>query len=332
MPGIAIRNWLVRLIGSEAIAAILGQPRAPQSPAMEISPSPSRADRALRLVPARPARRRPPRPARTRCATADAVWCAFVSTRPSSPACRATTAASPSSAPAWPTWTRRSRALSGGTRRAPDRAPRRRRRRDPAPGRRARRPGRLHPPRRRPGRARAGRPGARAPGRRRPRDAHVQGSRDLRAQRDPDRRAHALRRLHALQERLAEGACMRVRSCWATAAATWTAARWRPRQPALEGRRGRARAGRVRLRRSAATLLDDPGLRPGTQGGEALLDEFLDRIDDYDATRDFPATPGPEPPGRPPALRHAVAAPPGAPWRASASRAAAAARRPGCPS
>ncbi|MFL6696161.1 MAG: cryptochrome/photolyase family protein [Vitreoscilla sp.] len=39
--------------------------------------------------------------------------------------------------------------------------------------------------------------------------------------------------------------------------------------------------------------LDDPGLRPGTQGGEALLDEFLDRIDDYDATRDFPATPGP---------------------------------------
>jgi len=38
---------------------------------------------------------------------------------------------------------------------------------------------------------------------------------------------------------------------------------------------------------------DDPGLRPGVQGGEALLDEFLDRIDDYDATRDFPARPGP---------------------------------------
>jgi deoxyribodipyrimidine photo-lyase len=41
------------------------------------------------------------------------------------------------------------------------------------------------------------------------------------------------------------------------------------------------------------TPLDDPGLRPGTRGGQALLDEFLDRMDDYDATRDFPATPGP---------------------------------------
>ena len=43
----------------------------------------------------------------------------------------------------------------------------------------------------------------------------------------------------------------------------------------------------------ASTPNDDPGLRPGTLGGEALLDEFLDRIDDYDATRDFPARPGP---------------------------------------
>ena len=43
----------------------------------------------------------------------------------------------------------------------------------------------------------------------------------------------------------------------------------------------------------AATRQDDPGLRPGTRGGEALLDEFLDRLDDYDATRDFPARPGP---------------------------------------
>ena len=42
-----------------------------------------------------------------------------------------------------------------------------------------------------------------------------------------------------------------------------------------------------------ATQQDDPGLRPGTLGGEALLDEFLDRLDDYDATRDFPAQPGP---------------------------------------
>ena len=38
---------------------------------------------------------------------------------------------------------------------------------------------------------------------------------------------------------------------------------------------------------------DDPGLQPGSDGGEALLDEFLDRMDDYDATRDFPATLGP---------------------------------------
>ena len=43
----------------------------------------------------------------------------------------------------------------------------------------------------------------------------------------------------------------------------------------------------------ASTPHDDPGLRPGARGGEALLDEFLDRIDDYDATRDFPAQPGP---------------------------------------
>ena len=43
----------------------------------------------------------------------------------------------------------------------------------------------------------------------------------------------------------------------------------------------------------ASTPRDDPGLRPGARGGEALLDEFLDRIDDYDATRDFPAQPGP---------------------------------------
>ncbi len=42
-----------------------------------------------------------------------------------------------------------------------------------------------------------------------------------------------------------------------------------------------------------ATAQDDPGLRPGTAGGEALLQEFLDRMDDYDATRDFPARPGP---------------------------------------
>jgi deoxyribodipyrimidine photo-lyase len=42
-----------------------------------------------------------------------------------------------------------------------------------------------------------------------------------------------------------------------------------------------------------STSNDDPGLRPGTQGGEQLLAEFLDRIDDYDATRDFPAALGP---------------------------------------
>jgi deoxyribodipyrimidine photo-lyase len=38
---------------------------------------------------------------------------------------------------------------------------------------------------------------------------------------------------------------------------------------------------------------DDPGLRPAAGGGAALLDEFLERIDDYDAARDFPARPGP---------------------------------------
>ena len=43
----------------------------------------------------------------------------------------------------------------------------------------------------------------------------------------------------------------------------------------------------------APTPTDDPGLRPGSQGGEELLEEFLDRLDDYDATRDFPARPGP---------------------------------------
>ena len=44
---------------------------------------------------------------------------------------------------------------------------------------------------------------------------------------------------------------------------------------------------------AADKLADDPGLRPGTAGGEILLDEFLDRLDDYDDTRDFPARPGP---------------------------------------
>ena len=43
----------------------------------------------------------------------------------------------------------------------------------------------------------------------------------------------------------------------------------------------------------AAMQQDDPGLRPGSRGGEELLAEFLDRMDDYDDTRDFPATPGP---------------------------------------
>ena len=47
------------------------------------------------------------------------------------------------------------------------------------------------------------------------------------------------------------------------------------------------------FRAQAATRRDDAGLRPGTGGGEALLDEFLDRLDDYDDTRDFPAKPGP---------------------------------------
>lgn len=44
---------------------------------------------------------------------------------------------------------------------------------------------------------------------------------------------------------------------------------------------------------AGASSPDDPGLLPGASGGETLLDEFLDRIDDYDATRDFPARPGP---------------------------------------
>jgi deoxyribodipyrimidine photo-lyase len=43
----------------------------------------------------------------------------------------------------------------------------------------------------------------------------------------------------------------------------------------------------------ARTQQDDPGLRPGSRGGEDLLGDFLDRMDDYDATRDFPARPGP---------------------------------------
>ena len=39
--------------------------------------------------------------------------------------------------------------------------------------------------------------------------------------------------------------------------------------------------------------LAELGLRAGTQGGEALLEEFIDRIDDYDAARDFPMKKGP---------------------------------------
>ena len=44
---------------------------------------------------------------------------------------------------------------------------------------------------------------------------------------------------------------------------------------------------------ATSRLADDPGLRPGSAGGEELLEEFLDRLDDYGDTRDFPATPGP---------------------------------------
>ncbi|MFL6624868.1 MAG: cryptochrome/photolyase family protein [Vitreoscilla sp.] len=44
---------------------------------------------------------------------------------------------------------------------------------------------------------------------------------------------------------------------------------------------------------ATSRLDDDPGLRPGSAGGEALLEEFLDRLDDYDDARDFPAKPGP---------------------------------------
>ena len=44
---------------------------------------------------------------------------------------------------------------------------------------------------------------------------------------------------------------------------------------------------------ATARLADDPGLRPGSLGGEQLLREFLDHLDDYDAKRDFPAQPGP---------------------------------------
>ena len=80
----------------------------------------------------------------------------------------------------------------------------------------------------------------------------------------------------------------------------------------------------------AATQQDDPGLRPGSRGGEALLDEFLDRMDDYDDTRDFPAQPGPSHLGihlrfGTLSLRRLVAL-----ADRSASRAAAAARRRGC--
>jgi len=47
------------------------------------------------------------------------------------------------------------------------------------------------------------------------------------------------------------------------------------------------------FRAPAPSPEDDAGLRPGSAGGEALLEEFLDRLDDYDDTRDFPARPGP---------------------------------------
>jgi len=71
-----------------------------------------------------------------------------------------------------------------------------------------------------------------------------------------------------------------------TALAAAPASPWRggAAVPALEEFGFRARA---------ATAHDDAGLRPGSSGGEALLHEFLDRLDDYDDARDFPARPGP---------------------------------------
>jgi deoxyribodipyrimidine photo-lyase len=41
------------------------------------------------------------------------------------------------------------------------------------------------------------------------------------------------------------------------------------------------------------TNLRELGIRPGATGARRLLEDFLDRIDDYDRTRDFPAVKGP---------------------------------------
>ncbi len=164
--------------------------------------------------------------------------------------------------PRQPGWPGRAGRGALGRARPAGRAPRRCRRRDPAPGRRIRRAGRLHPPRRRPGRARAGRPRSRAPGHRGPRTAHVQGSRDLRARRDPDRLAHALRRLHTLQERLAEGAARASRGAGRLRQRRRRhgAGRGAAQPVARRGRRSRAR--RVRLLGAGRGAAGRPGPAP----------------------------------------------------------------------
>ena len=101
---------------------------------------------------------------------------------------------------------RRARRAPRRARRPPARAPWAGCRRDRRPRRRAARPGRLRQPRRRPLRAGARRARARRARRPRRRPAHVEGPRDLRAQRGADRQRQAVQRLHAVQDRMARQA------------------------------------------------------------------------------------------------------------------------------
>ena len=152
------------------------------------------------LVPPRPARRRPRR-ALPRAQAARQVWCAFVFDRAildDAAARRPPRRVHRRERRRARRRPRAARRSARRRRRAPARAPRRRRRRDRRARRRAARAGRVRQPRRRPVRARPRRAHPRRARRPRRRPAHVEGPRDLRAQRGADRQRQAV---HACSRR-----------------------------------------------------------------------------------------------------------------------------------
>ncbi len=111
-----------------------------------------------------------------------------------------------------------------------------------------------------------------------------QGPGHLRARRDDDAGRHAVLRVHAVQERVAQGADARPPAIPPGGA------------PRRRARRARPRVRRHALARGARVSAHQPrGARRahGHGGGAALFADFRERIDRYRDARDFPAAKGP---------------------------------------